>query len=293
MTVSSIALNLDPFGKGRKAAPDSVQKVEQKVDELVESAYKKYLNLPDIDYFDKESRPLSKKVIIKYDIVLCPSQIELLLERIIGDNPIGKAKDWSTGLFLSTLIQNSYTYGLYNSFTLITGDFGIDGIGYRLRGTKNNRIALAVYGDVGYACGELAENFDLNIQGDAGEWCGEHAEHSNVNIQGNANGGCGWDAKHSSFKIQGNAGDWCGIHAIDSSFKIRGDTGRWSGDKAEYTEFNIYGNVSYGCGDRAGHTRFIVHSKAVYDRLMRYNLPKTNKIVLVDDAGNILEERQK
>jgi formylmethanofuran dehydrogenase subunit C len=309
MTLPSIALNLDPFGRGRKAVPDSVQKVKPEVDELVERAYREYLGLPLVNYF-REREYILEIELIKDNIILNSSQIELLLDRMIDGTQVEKVNHPSTSLYLTTLIQNSYTYGHYNDFKLTTGDSKLVNIGLELQGSKDKRIILTLDGNVGYGCGEEAEYTVFSILGDGGEMCGEYvkhsefsirgnvgwrcgeeAEHSDFSIQGNADWGCGLDAKHSRFNIKGNAGNGCGRVAENSNFSIRGNAGDLCGAGAKHSYFNIYGNAGKRCGEEAKYCNFIVHSRELFERLKK-DLRPINRVVLMDDADNILEEMQ-
>jgi hypothetical protein len=250
MTAANLALNLDPFGKGRKAVPDSVQKVVPDVDELVERAYGEYLRIPGSGFFYETEELVSRTAIIKDKSALNPSQIELLLERIIEEYPAEIVSYRVTGLFLTALIQNSYTYGHYNNFRLATAGSKIGLIGHRLKGTKKDRIVLTIEGNTGHDCGEMAR-------------------YSKFNIYGNVDADCGWEAKYSDFDIHGNAGEGCGINA-------------------EHSNFNIYGNAAEYCGSYAECSRFIVHNPELFGSL-RCVLSSTNKLSLVDDAGNVIK----
>jgi glutamate synthase domain-containing protein 3 len=292
MTIPSIALNLDPFGKGRKAVPDSVQRVVPEVDELVERAYKEYLTIPISGYFDKDFDEymlnVSQKPIIKDRNVLNPSQIELLLEKIIGENPLKVVNDWNTGLFLTAIIQISYTYG-HNNFTLTTGDSHIVYIGHELKGTIDNKIIITVDGNVGADCGQGAEYSIFRIQGNANYGCGLETKFSEFNIQGNADYGCGLCAGHSDFSINGDAGNDCGSYAEYTNFNIRGNAGGWCGEHAERSYFNIYGNAEKGCGEKARFSKFTVHSQDLFKRL-RKDLGITNRLALTDDSGKVTKK---
>jgi formylmethanofuran dehydrogenase subunit C len=254
MTVADIALKLDPFGNRRGVAPDRVTAVAPQAGGLVERVYREYLKIPKFNRFDEESDYILDISLIRDLKVIDPVQIELLLERVIDENPIAKVNDNKMGLFLSALIQNSYTYGHYNYFRLATRESEINKLGWGLKGTKDSKIILAIDGNVGEDCGERAKYIQLDILGNAGAWCGYRAKYTHFDIQGNAGDGCGWGAKHSHFSIHGNADCMCG------------------------------GNATY--------THFNVHNRELFERLKK-ELPSTSKVALMDDAGIIVEVLQK
>jgi hypothetical protein len=252
MTRPVVVMAHDPFGDGRKETePDSVQAVAPQADELVETAYNEFFIISNKFIDPLEIRGyISQMGFIKDRCILNPPQIKLLLDRIIEDRLPDFTHVRKPGLFLAALIQDSYTYGGHNNFTLATGDVPIIHLGDGIVGTPDNRITLAIKGNVGRDCGAKS--------------------------------------RYAHFDIRGNVGDYCGDYAEYSQFTIHGDAGYCCGNGAVRSRFNIYGDVDM-LGRTISGSEFAVHRRDLFERL-KDDLRRTNTLRLVDDAGNILVE---
>jgi len=129
--------------------------------------------------------------------ILIPTQIDLVLQRVIQETPTEQTNHRITGLYITHLIQESYTAG-NNNFTLNTKDTTIYALAHNLTGTKKQPIKLT-------------------INGNTGNDCGTGMKQSQLTINGNTRDNCGWFMKQSQVTINGDTGNWCGEYSTDST----------------------------------------------------------------------------
>ncbi len=208
--------------------------------------------------------------------VLTPEQIARFLQCTIKFEEAQSYRD-HVGMYISTLIQNSYNFARHNSFRLNTKSI-----------TKP--INILCYGVKGTAERPL----EVSIDGSIGSYCGEEAENVKFTIDGNARNDFGRLAKHANFTIRGNAGFCCGLKAEHSEFTIYGDAEHSCGDKSKNCKFDIHGIMDPNMYPLfANGTTFVVRSKRDYLGLcdsLRLG-GKNNTVKLVDSTGATLRER--
>jgi len=259
--------------------------------------------------------------------VLTPSQINKFLQYTIKHD----SSNMYNGVFVTLLIQNSYNNN-HNNFFLDSKalTYVLQGIGYKLKGKKQDRINLTINGDVGCGCGEEARELNL-FAVNAGAFCGEEAVSSRFTITGNVEEFCGRDAtfcgfnigkragndcgnssRYSVFLIGKSAGVECGHDSTESKFDIKGGVayecgtgsrkseftilkgvGRKCGDNSVESTFTIHGEIKRSIGMSAAKATFTAYSQESYDTLQRHVEKKHgNTIVLLERGTNrIIEER--
>jgi len=196
MTTTVRNTELNPFEKKPKGkTPDEVQEVELG-DKAIERILGVYQGLDFPVCKVGETAEIIRDLQLE---ILTPGQITLLLQKALSITSTERINHYVTGIFLSALIQYSYSDG-YNGFVLNTQDTHIDRMGYRLEGQKENPLEIDIRGNVGSYFGHRLDHSKIKIEGDVGDWCGS-------------------DSKKSIYTMQGEVGDWCGIHSKDSIFQ--------------------------------------------------------------------------
>ena len=147
--------------------------------------------------------------------VLLPCDINLFLQqtRYYEDH-----KDYPdhTGLFISQLIQNSYTAG-NNDFELDMSSLKpIDCLTFGEYGIEERVLKAVINGEVGNLGGGNSQHSTFTIE-KAGNYCGRFAQYSTFTVE-KAGDGCGEYAHHSILTIK-ETGDFCGSAAQHSIFK--------------------------------------------------------------------------
>ena len=220
--------------------------------------------------------------------IITSAQIDLVLQRVIQETTTEQTNHYITGVYITHLIQESYTAG-NNNFALNTKDTTIDDLAYRLAGTTENPITLTIQGNIGNDCGSYGEHQTITVQGNTGGWCGWGMKQSHVTINGNTGYNCGRNMKQSQLIINGNTGDWCGRGMEQSQLVINGNTGDWCGWRMEHSRLVINGNTGNDCGKHATDSTISTNNKETYKKI-RQNILKGNKTFLYDNKGNIMEQ---
>jgi len=260
---------VNPF-KGRQdfANPDEIQKSKPiPLDKKVERAYQKYNKLELEGLIGVNPRVYAKDTFTEIQNqgaeMLTPSQIELLLHKMINEAKLKRVEDRLTGFYLSYLIQLSYNLG-HNNFNLTTGKTAIKSILYEIAGTKEKPLNVRVLGDV-FECGIGSKYVDAQIDGMAGGYLGELSENSSFNVNGSVLSFCGMSAQFSNFVISGNTGIDLGIDSKKCKYTVEG---------------KILSIGSFPPGPPKDCT-FMTHSQATYDFLKQNVKGKTNKVILL------------
>ena len=179
------------------AEPERLEEIVVKKDKDVEEVVRIY-HESDFKYLRNDNWQNIRETYQQKKIpVLTPTQIDLTLQRIIQETQEEKINSNVTGLYITHLIQESYTAG-HNNFTLNTKDTTIDCLAYKLTGTKKQPI-------------------DITINGNTGNWCGSNMKQSQVTINGNTEAWCGYNMTQSQVTINGNTGNNCCNYATDST----------------------------------------------------------------------------
>ena len=120
----------------------------------------------------------------------------------------------STGIIVSTLIQQSYLAG-NNNFELETAYLTVaPAIAYELLGKKGNPIRLIVRGDTGESVGVQAQDVDITIHGSARNLA-QYAHRIIIDVFGNVEGMIGYNTFDSIFTIHGEVQTEC-IHLLSA-----------------------------------------------------------------------------
>ena len=177
------------------AEPELLEEIVVRKDEAVEGVVRIYRELDfeylrkktwlDFEYLRKEEwQDIQERYQRKKIPIIAPAQIDLVLQRIIHKTPKEQINDRSTGIYITHLIQESYTAG-NNNFTLNTKDTIINNLAYKLAGTTEQPIKLTINGNIGDKCGFDMEQLQLTINGNTEAWCGTHMTQSTITINGN------------------------------------------------------------------------------------------------------------
>ena len=234
------------------AEPERLEEIVVKKDKDVEEVIKIY-HESDFKYLrNKNWQDIRETYRQKKTPILTPTQIDLTLQRIIQETTTEQTNHSITGLYITYLIQKSYTAG-NNNFTLNTKDTTIYALAHNLTGTKKQPIKLT--------------------------------------INGNTNGWCGSDMKYSQLTINGNIGHWCGRNIEHSQLTINGDTGYLCGYRMKQSQLTINGNTGNDCFQYSTDSTINTNNLETYEKIKK-QLAKGNKILLYDAQGNIIEQHQ-
>jgi len=199
MTATDRNTELNPFAnKAIGKIPDELGEVELDVDKAVERVLEIYQGL-NFDINRYEERKEREKISELELEILTPGQINLLIQKIMSAIPIERINAYETGYFFSRLIQDSYNNG-YNGFVFNTQDTQIDGLGYKLQGKGERKLAICFKGDVGEVYGQESKESTITIEGNTGDYLGYYARQSTFTIGGNVGHFCGLNSKETIFK---------------------------------------------------------------------------------------------
>ena len=195
-------------GKEIVATPVVVDRFEE-----LKKKYEQFLMVED-GFIEKRKNNMKE--------VLLPCEINIFLQQT-REYENHKNYGWSTGHFISQLVQNSYNAG-NNNFELDMNSLKpINNIASHVTGTDERKV-------------------NIIIKGEAGDWCGYFARHFTFTIK-KAGSECGYLAKQCTFTIE-KAGSWCGCQAEHSTFTIE-KAGSMYGSEAQHSTFNTHNPKQY------------------------------------------------
>jgi hypothetical protein len=184
MVIAAQAMAVDPFMAGRRAkAPDVQAGIPlPSADELVERAFRDYISCVRKTSCDYYGRLLSTQA-ANGRIILTPSQISLLLNRLTGSFDLSGDDGNLFPAYLNIIVQFSYNAG-HNDFSLDTISSSVAYFGAVLHGKRDKPLTLRIQGDVGFRCAEYAEYIHLSIAGNVGFGFAHESENSVYYVEG-------------------------------------------------------------------------------------------------------------
>ncbi|MBI2669407.1 hypothetical protein HYX14_06210 [Candidatus Woesearchaeota archaeon] len=189
--------------------------------------------------------------------ILNPEHINAFLQSTVIHENHEKYKE-RTGLFLNSLLQNSYDAG-HNDFQLNTKSTKpLDYLGAFLEGTKEKPIRLTITGNVGDWCGQESTNGIYTLNGNVGEWCGWGSTYGTYMITGDVGRRCGYYSTNGIYTINGNVGASCGFGSKHGIYMITGDVGDMCGCGSTDGIYSIAGNVGVDCGLGSKHVTYMI-----------------------------------
>jgi hypothetical protein len=200
------------LGSHSEQSVDSDRKVEVVDESLLPSLLERHKQLLDMARYLIDidlpncirNGPNGDGVKFMFTDVLTPSMINAFLQATLVHETHREYGEL-TGPVISRLIQNSYEAG-HNRFVLDTRTLPeLVSIGEDLKGTKDRKLELMVFGDGGYSCGMGAEHLNMTVEGCVNDDCGENSRYSTFNISGDAGRYCGSRAYRSTFVIYGTS----------------------------------------------------------------------------------------
>ncbi len=194
--------------------------------------------------------PIDKNTIDNF--ILCSSAYET-------DKNVNKQSfSYTTGVFLSALVQLAYLQGANNFLLDLTHlENKLDCVCAHLAGSENNRLAVTIRGDVGRECGGDVEYCTFKIEGSTDYTCAIGAKFSDFYITGNTGNMFGAMAKHTNLELVGDSNN-CAEGIKDSVVKIKGNVTSCLGDMAERSKITIDGDVGLRCGFMAKDCIFVL-----------------------------------
>ena len=252
------------------AEPERLEDIVVKKDKDVEEVVRIYHSLDVEKLNNKWWNDIRGYYSQKNIPVLIPTQIDFVLQRIIQETITKQTNDRITGLYITHLIQESYTAG-NNNFTLNTKDTTIDNLAHDIIGAKERPLKLAIQGNTGYFCGEKMSGVIINVNGSVGDYCGQSAQQSEIIVSRNAGEYFGRDAKHMKLTIHKRVHNGCAYHA-------------------NCVDVTLHAQARDDCGYGARDSTFKFTNKLAYDRFKK-TISASNKIFLIDTQGNIIEKR--
>ncbi|MBW3015914.1 hypothetical protein KY330_05825 [Candidatus Woesearchaeota archaeon] len=187
-------LALNPFGKGKK--PESVDTIEEVVDEAVDEVYKKFFGsnfcntvIYDVSEYKKLNLP-----------ALRPSQIQMFLDSLKASWLYQNAV---VGNFVSRLLQQSYEAG--------NDDFNLD-LMFPMTDLLNRvdvPLSLTVYGNV-ITLGHMCKGVEVEVNGNVLVSIGSDCKDSKFFVYGDVkSSGCG--SNNCIYYITGNVEEMYGF----------------------------------------------------------------------------------
>ena len=272
--VSALACSYNArFGSSNNKVPGHdfvvpIIQADQEVTKQVLDAYKNfdYEKLQNSDW--KACRTYYGKIKLP---TLHAQQIDQVLETIIVETPKERTQHWTTGAYVSYLIEKSYAAG-NNNFVLHTKDAVIDHIGVDIGGTKTEPLRLTIEGNVGARSLLFATYANITVNGNIGE-------KSVV------------DANHTSITANGNVGDYCFFSVKNTTGAFYGTVGVNLAVDAENSDLAIYGTVGNKVGLRSKNCTFRTSVAETYEMLQRWaGQPYSmNDLQLVDEKGVLIK----
>ena len=174
--------------------------------------------------------------VAKIEDVLQPEEINRFLQTTIAYE---QSRDYQkkTGIFISRLIQTSYDAG-NNNFTLnIQNTKELASLGFNLEGTPENKIKLAIQGNVGNDFGEYSGNCEYELLGNAKDFFGRVSRKCTYKIRGNIGWGAGHESKICEYTILGDTLFVCGLESTDCTYTITGTVGSSAGFDSKNSTF--------------------------------------------------------
>lgn len=181
------------------------------------------------------------------NLVLLPQEINSAIQ-LIYISPESKLYPYSTGTYLTALINNSYDAG-HNNFNLsLNQDLIINDLGEGFVAEKKRPLKLNLIGDVGYALFTNAHFVDACIIGDVGKDALNYSHNCSIFIKGNVAESLGSYSNNCSFNIKGDVGNSFGYESSHLSCKILGDVSFFFGNSSIGLNAIIKGNVDSNFG---------------------------------------------
>ncbi|MBI4453656.1 hypothetical protein HY636_03355 [Candidatus Woesearchaeota archaeon] len=247
--------------------------------------YEQYLTIEGVPQLEFVRKNLENKM------VLTPLEINAFLQMTLESE--GREKDYmieGAGMFISTLIQNSYN-ARHNHFVLDTSNLRgkIDKLGWFIKGSSKRLINIKVFGDLGNDCFDEGKYLSVDIYGNVGSGYATNVKYSSLKIDGNAGEWCCSNAEYSSVIINGNAKDKCGHNAKASFFVIKGyGTFEIHYFHAENSSYRLDGDlIGIKFGGGCSNCEFLTPNKRTLKKLLQSDLKSgtKNKIYFVRANG--------
>lgn len=276
------------------------------------SLYQRYLDNEQLAVLSK--RQFFKPNYLKQSLepivhVLSPNQIDLFLQSTMIFEDHQNYVDL-TGLFVTKLVQNSYSNG-YNDFILNTMNLpALNRLGsYLCAGLERDEPRCIVRGDIGGHCFEAASGIALQLKGDAGTYFGKDLKSSSVEVWGDIDRNALRDAHGCVMNLHGKAGmlyaegarqcllsaedveECCGEGSAHSAFYL-GIAGNNLGGRTKHCFFFIrdflsdnVGIAFYAFGSEprtpAAYSTFATANADLLEKL-RYQVPEGNRVVFFE-----------
>src|SRR3989344_1776034 len=258
--MSQILVN--PFeGRGFKLADvEDIRDIS--IDETVKNAFQKYCSL---SYGDSKITLLRK---MKLD-VLNQMQLNILLQKITRETEKSKVGDEVTGMYLSRLIQLSYSKG-HDNFVLMFKE-GISYLGYNLKGKFGKPLNITLYGDALDHCGAESKYLNMNISGNTTGYLGSHSDSCKYVLNGSTQNSCGSNALLCDFEISGNVGSELGFFSYLSKYTVQGKIGNNPGLESKVGTLKIQNERDF--------KRYCIRPVCLFWRIQ-----------LIDTNGEVLKE---
>ncbi|PIG93128.1 protein glxC [Gloeocapsopsis sp. IPPAS B-1203] len=119
------------------------------------------------------------------------------------------------------------------------------------------QIAIAIDGPVGYYCGGLSDNVNIEVFGDCGWSVGENLMSGNITIHGNASANTAASAHGGKICILGNAGPRAGISLKGATLIVSGNVGYGSA-------FMMQQGCMIVCGDAGANLADSIYEGAIF-----------------------------